>query len=288
MNRINIQRVENLADIDTFIDEVKQPLVFLAGGTDLMVYCRRGDNPAPTWIDISFLKPLTEITDTGDTISIGALATPRQLHESALIQKYVPALAKAAGLIGSPLIRNRATIGGNLGNASPAGDTIPPLFVHRAKVNTHYKSQSKTLEINNLFAGPGQTVLRPGELITSIDVEKEPHIIGSFLKLGQRKSLQIAKVSIAVALILDHDIVKDIRIALGAVGPTVFRAYRTEALLQGKILHAKLLKKAQKEILKECNPIDDIRSTADYRREMVPILLERILQDEILHRFTNF
>jgi CO/xanthine dehydrogenase FAD-binding subunit len=285
MNKVKIIRVTRLEEIDRFLAKDGRPVAYLAGGTDMMVYGRRDESPAPVWLDISPLEELRFIKELDNSITIGALTTIREIAESPLVREFLPCLHQAACMVGSPLIRNRATIGGNFGNASPAGDTIPPLYAHEARIILHPKTPKDSLKVNNFFTGPKTTILQRGELITAFEIPKRSGITGFYAKLGQRNSLRIAKVSMAMSLRVTARGLEDVRIALGAVGPTVYRAFRTEAILEGRLLNADVIREAEQEIREECMPIDDIRSTADYRREMLPVLLERFLVEDLAPRF---
>ncbi|OGC92352.1 MAG: hypothetical protein A2W25_11020 [candidate division Zixibacteria bacterium RBG_16_53_22] len=250
-------------------------LVVVAGGTDILVQLHdRVDRPWPKLLVLDGIKALGKITLHDDFVTIGPNVTFSEIESSPIIGKYAPQLAQAASVAGSVQIRNRATIGGNVANASPAGDLIPPLYVLGATLELLSVRTKRSMPIEKFFVGPGKTVLKSNELITAIRISKVKRI-GFFLRLGTRQALAISKVSVAAALMIKSGIILDVKIALGAVAPTVIRAGVAEELLRGNRLDAKLIDHAAEAASKEARPIDDIRSVAAYRKEMVGILLKR-------------
>ena len=207
---------------------------------------------------------------------IGAGATHTQMMESALLSTHVPALPPACAVIGGPQIRNRGTLGGNLANASPAADTVPPLYAADAVVECVSISARRDVPIAGFFTGPRRSVLAPDELIAGVRVAKRPGVRGAFLRLGQRQAQAISKVSIATAMSFEDGRLDWVRVALGAVAPTVIRAPETEKALMGGGPDA--LRRAREAVMQEVRPIDDLRSTREYRREMAGVLLERAIR----------
>jgi xanthine dehydrogenase FAD-binding subunit len=250
----------------------------LAGGTDLLV--RLKDSLSwPVLIDISGLQELQGISANGNAITIGALTTYTELLSSDILKQHASVLLQAAQLVGSPQIRNRGTIGGNIANGSPAGDTLPPLYVLQASVVTAGSKGSRKIPIEDFFIGPGKTVLLRNEIIVSIHIPIVQNNKQIFLRLGQRKALAISKVSIAVSAKMGTKIIENIRIALGSVGPTVIRANKTEELLKGAALtDANTQAAACEAVETEAVPISDIRSDAEYRRRMCGVLLKSALR----------
>jgi xanthine dehydrogenase FAD-binding subunit len=250
-------------------------VVAVAGGTDVLVELHDViDRPWPRLLVLEGIKALRKITVKGDRVVLGPLVTFAEIQNSALLKRFAPQLVEAASLAGSVLIRNRGTIGGNVAFASPAGDLIPPLFALSAKLELSSVKGKRYVSIEDFFKGPGSTILRSNELITSIAVEKcGGH--GFFLRLAARRALAISKVSVAGDLSIRQKKVKSIKIALGAVAPTVVRAMRTEEYLLGRELTEESISGACYIAKSEARPITDIRSDADYRREMVAVLLRR-------------
>jgi len=249
----------------------------VAGGTDVLVKLHDViDRPWPRLLVLDGVDSLRGIS-AGKVIKLGPLVTFAEIAESSVLRRLAPQLVEAAGLASSPPIRNRATSGGNLANGSPSGDLIPPLYVLGAVLELTSLKGKRRVKVEDFFTGPGATVLRRDELITSISFEKSGGS-GFFNRLAIRRALAVSKVSVAADLALRKNTVARVRIALGAVAPTVIRATRTEELLTGRRLDAGTIAAACELVKSEARPIDDIRSTAEYRREMVGVLLRRGLE----------
>jgi carbon-monoxide dehydrogenase medium subunit len=200
---------------------------------------------------------------------------------SALIRRHAPALAEGAARVGSPQIRQRATIGGNLVNASPAADTVPPLFVLGSEVHLSSAGGDRWLAIEDFFKASGETVLRPDEMVTELrfPLSGEQQVISRYEKFGARNALSIAVTSVAAAAAREPDgRLAWIRIALGSVGPTVLRAADAEKLLAGERPAEELIARAARAAAAACRPIDDVRGSAWYRRQLTAVLLARILR----------
>ena len=254
----------------------KRNICAFAGGTDLMVKLHDSiDRPQPRLLVLDGIESLKNIIFRKNQISIGPLATFDDIEKSHVLQRYAPQLVQAASLAGSAQIRNRATIGGNIANGSPAGDLIPPLYSLNAIVELTSIKGKRQIAIENFFNGPGKTVIKSHELITAIKFKMTPsHAF--FLRLATRQALAISKVSVAARIRSKRNmVVSDACIALGAVAPTVVRAYETEKYLNGKELDERTICGASDLVKIEAHPIDDLRSTAEYRREMVGVLLKR-------------
>ena len=248
----------------------------VAGGTDLLVKAKDGQQSLSALFDLSALPELKGIEDRGDSLWIGAATTHAEMMESFLLVKWALALPQACAVIGGPQIRNRGTLGGNLANASPAADAVPPLFAVGAFVEMVSATSRREVPIDNFFTGYRQTVLSPDELIVGVRIPKRPGLRSGFLRLGQRQAQAISKVSVAVALSFRDGKPDYARVGLGSVAPTVIRAPETEkALLAGG---ADAVKTARAAIREEVKPIDDLRSTREYRREMAGVLLERLVR----------
>jgi carbon-monoxide dehydrogenase small subunit/xanthine dehydrogenase small subunit len=248
----------------------------LAGGTDILVKAKDGQQNRAALLDVTAVPELRGIEERGEELWIGAATTHTELTRSALVARYAPALPGASAVIGGPQIRNRGTLGGNLANASPAADTVPALFAADAVVELVSVSERRDIPIAQFFTGPRRTVLGPDELILGVRVPRRPGVRGAFLRLGQRRAQAISKVSVAVAMTFREGRPEWVRVALGAVAPTVVRAPQAEAALLGGGHQG--LRRAREAVRDEVNPIDDLRSTRDYRREMAGVLLERAVR----------
>ena len=245
----------------------------VAGGTDVLVKAKDGAESRAALFDLTAVPELRGIAERGDHLWIGAGSTHTEMMGSALVARHVPALPAACGVVGGPQIRNRGTLGGNLANASPAADTVPPLYAADALVETVSVSSRRDVPVAEFFTGPRESVLAPDELITAVKVPLRPGVRGAFLRLGQRQAQAISKVSVAVAMTFRDGRPDWVRVALGSVAPTVIRATETEkALLRGG---HEGLRRAKEAVKEEVKPIDDLRSTREYRREMAAVLLER-------------
>lgn len=251
-----------------------------AGGTDLLVKMRLNLVDPPDLICLERVEELKGVADRGNEIFIGAATTHAALLAHPLIQNHFPVLAKALRVLGSPLVRHMGTIGGNLITASPAGDTLPPLYVLGAEVELRTGDSLRRLPIKDFIQGPGKTLLAPGEILTGVRIRKRPEInFHHFEKVGQRKALAIALVSLAAALHISEDgIVREARLAWGSVGPTVVTSREAESALIGNPLSPDVLEKAAAIARLAVSPIDDVRAGADYRRQVAGNLLLRFLE----------
>lgn len=260
---------------DALSQAAKSNVMPVAGGTDLLVKLHDVyEKPWPKLLVLDRVKALHKIAVKNDRIILGPLVTFSDIERSRDLQRYTPQLVQAASAAGSVQIRNRATIGGNIANGSPAGDLIPPLYVLDAKLELSSTKGKRQIPIGEFFKGPGITVLGKNELITAINFTGSAKH-GFFLRLATRKALAISKVSVAANISIKKGKISDIKIALGAVAPTVIRVFETEEYLTGKKLNESLIQSASKIIMQEAKPIDDLRSIAEYRREMVGVLFKR-------------
>jgi xanthine dehydrogenase small subunit len=248
----------------------------VAGGTDILVLAQDGEQDRAALFDISAIPELRGIEERGDHIWIGAASSHTEIMHSPLVAQWLPALHQACAVIGGPQIRNRGTLGGNLANASPAADAVPPLLAVGATLELVSANGRREVAIDKFTTGYRKTVLEADELILGVRVPKRPGLRSVFLRLGQRQAQAISKVSLAVAMTFKDGRPDFVRVALGSVAPTVIRAPDTEKALQSGGYDG--LVRAREAIRKEVKPIDDIRSTADYRREMAAVLLERAVR----------
>ncbi|HET9984473.1 MAG TPA: FAD binding domain-containing protein [Longimicrobiales bacterium] len=240
------------------------PLVPLAGCTDLYVALNFGTLPGRRFLDVWALEELRGIERRGDVLRIGALATHAELRRSALVRRRLPMLAAAAREIGGAQIQNRGTLGGNIANGSPAGDTLPVLAAAEAVVVLRSVDGERRVAFGEFYTGYRRSVLRPDELIVAVEV---PPVDGRqwFRKVGTRAAQAISKVVMAAVRGVAP------RIALGSVAPTVVRLPRTEAALAAGVP----IEEAMDTLSREIHPIDDLRSTADYRRRVSSNLLRQ-------------
>jgi CO/xanthine dehydrogenase FAD-binding subunit len=265
-------------------NEYKESLTVLAGGTDLLINLQEQEEyegSKPDLLNISRIKELNFVKENRENIEVGSLVTHDEIVHNRVIQEYIPSLSKAASIIGSPQIRNQGTIGGNIVNASPAADLLPILYARDAEIEIITKEERNQVPIGEFIKGPGSVNLNPTGIVTKIVVPKLSGYRGDYLSLRQRKAVSISKVSLGVEMLVSTDkVIRDIRIALGAVSPTIVRGIRTEKLLRRRKLDPDLIKEACNLIKTECVPIDDIRSNSNYRSEMIAVLFEKVLENK--------
>ena len=253
---------------------------FIAGGTDMMV--RRKRAVAITVPALISLRNITELggIEVGDQIRIGAAVAIAEVGRHPEVAALLPALATACAALGTPQIRNVATIGGNLGNASPCADTAPPLLCYEASVTIAGPGGSRAVALCDLFRGPGVTVLAPRELITAINIPRPtPTTRAVYMNKG-RVATDLTLASVALLVDGDGNECSKARVAAGAVAPVPLRLREVEAHLSGADLaDPEVVARARALASAEVAPIDDIRATAAYRRHMVGVFVERALAE---------
>jgi len=281
ISTIKVHSPRTLAEAYEVLRERGTRLKVLAGGTDLMVYLNTRTLIPKEVLNIWHLHELRGITDEGEALRIGALTTYTHLIRSSLIAEYCPILIEAAKTIGAIQTQNRGTIGGNIVNASPAGDTLPVLAALDAELEVGSYRGTRRIPFNNFYTGYRQTVLAADELVLAIHLpKKQPDERLFFYKVGTRRAQAISKVVMAVkARVEPPHTVRVIQIGLGSVAPTVIRAKETERLLMGQPLSPELIEQAKETIVQEIQPITDFRSTEHYRRVVTGNLLVRFLRE---------
>ena len=263
-------RPETLSQYFDYVSSVDlSQAAILAGGTDLIPRHERGEILPGYLIDIKALKELQGITDEQDAIEIGSMTTIETLKHDEIIRQYFPALAMATDIFAGVQIRHRATLGGNIVNASPAGDTLPPLYAHNAIARLISTSGERLVPLAEFIQGPGHAGLNPGELLQAIIIPKTNRH-SFFYKLGLRRAMAIAVVNFAIAYTTADHSFTDLMIAVGAAAPrVVYLNSLTEAILSDGLPHHEVLDLIDKDI----DPIDDIRGSAAYRRMVLKNLL---------------
>jgi CO/xanthine dehydrogenase FAD-binding subunit len=265
------------ASIEQAVAALKvQGYMAVAGGTDLIVKIRNGLFPdLKGVVDISAL-PLREITTCGNDLLIGSGCTMSQIIANPMVNKHCAVLVKAASTVGAMQIRNAATLGGNVANASPAGDTIPALLALEARLNLVGPNGRRTVNIETFFTGPGRTIMTAGELIESFALPLR-RTSGCFLKLGERRAHAISKINMAVNFWNDGH--NNFRIRQGSVAPTVLRCQKAEELLEKASLPLSeaIINQAAELAVETARPISDVRSTQSYRKKMAGVLLKRAI-----------
>lgn len=261
----------------------KEQAKIIAGGTDLLIRMKHKEVLPKYIINVrGILGHDYIIHNEKEGLRIGALATIHSIEVSPLLREKFSILAQAASKLGSAQIRKQATIAGNLVNAAPSAETAPPLIVLEAKTKIIGADGERTIPVESFFIGPGQTVLKPDEILVEVQVPNlPPRSGGVYLKHAVRKAMDLAIVGVAVIVTVDGDVLSDVKIALGAVAPTPIRVKRAEEILKGKKISDDLLQKAGQTASDESNPIDDIRSSADYRRKIIKVLVARAIEQAV-------
>lgn len=250
-----------------------------AGGTDLMVLFEAGKLDHKKFVSIWNLPELKGIELSETDVTLGALTTYTEVQRSEVLQREFPMLCRAAAETGGIAIQNRGTLGGNIANASPAGDSPPALLVYDAELELVSREGTRRVAYRDFHTGYKKMLLRPGELIKSIRLPRaRVPLVHYYRKVGTRKAQAISKICFAATAQIDKDQLEEVRIALGSVAPTVVRCLKTEAVLRGKKIDADTIKAAQAALAAEISPIDDIRSTANYRLRVSINLLEDFLK----------
>ncbi len=256
----------------------------LAGGTDLVPKMKRREITPPAYvIDLKGIPDLDYIDyDEEKGLSLGALTTIHAIETSPVIQDKCNILAQAASTMAAPQVRNRATLAGNICNAVPSADSVPPLLVLEAKLKVVSQKGERILPIKDFFTGPNETVLTGGEILAEILIPPVPsNSRGIYLKLSPKRSMDLATVGVAALVIRENRLCSDIRIALGAVAPTPIRAKKAEGILRGQRFSDELIERTAQTAAEESRPIDDHRASAEYRRSMVQTLVRRAITQAI-------
>lgn len=251
---------------------------FLAGGTDAVVRMKDKIWRPQLWINLKDIKDLRYIEEKDDGIHIGPMTTYTDMVKSPLLQEKAPLLVQTAKEVGAIQLQNMGTIGGNIGTASPAGDSIPTLYALDAQIELSSQSKSRLVSVEEFFIGPGRTVQEEDEMITKVIVQKQnENQISTFEKLGPRKAQSISIVNCAIVLEMGEGNKECLggRIAFGSVGPTIVRAKKCEQMLKMGPLDEHKIEDIADAAWKEVMPISDVRASAKYRRKMASSLLQR-------------
>ncbi|ATW24883.1 FAD binding domain-containing protein [Candidatus Formimonas warabiya] len=247
----------------------------LAGGTDLIVKLKTGaDIKVDHIMNIKEVAELNYVRGDKDLILIGACTPLSVIENDGQVKDKLPALAEAIKGMAAIAIRNMGTIGGNLGNSSPAGDTIPPLTVYGARLVLASRDTTREVPVHEFILSPGKNILAPDEMLVEIIIPVPGGETGAAFIKKTRVKADISKINTAVFLDRGGDEVKDCRIALGSVAPTVVRIPKAEALLKGKKITLGVIQEAARVVSEEIKPIDDNRSTAEYRKDISRVIVE--------------
>jgi len=259
----------------------KEPGVWqpFAGGTDLMVLLEAGKLPHKNYLNIWNLKELRGVEVTDQHVALGALTTYTEIQQEKVLQQEFPMLCQAASETGGLAIQNRGTLGGNIVNASPAADSPPALLVYDAELELVSLNQSRWVPYHGFHTGYKEMIIRPDELLTRIRLPRRREKLRHYYrKVGTRKAQAISKVCFAGTAQVRAETIEDLRIALGSVAPVPLRCVKTEDALRGSELSQATIDRARAVMADEIVPIDDIRSTSNYRHKVSLNLLADFLQ----------
>ncbi len=254
----------------------------LCGGTDLVVKMRSGAIDPQVLLDISDTQALRGIEEKDGHVIIGAATTVSEIIADPVVAEKLPLLQTVLRTLGSTQIRNRATLGGNLVNASPAADSAIPLLLYQALVNISGVRGDRQIGIEDFLIAPGKTALKSDEFVRSVSIPVPQVAFKPFFhKVGRRKAMIIAIASLGALVSMKDDKIDEIRLAAGSVAPRPIRLHELEDNLAGKAITADLIEQAKLAAVHAVSPIDDVRASADYRREVIGELVARVLRDAV-------
>jgi len=261
------------------LKQEKSEACLVAGCSNVLPYIKDKKLPAKLLLDISGIEELNYIKESEGEIYIGAGTTISDLINSKIIREECNILYQATQDFADPTVRNSATIGGNLADASPAADVAPPLLVLDAVLEVESMDEKREISLKNFFVGPRKTVLHDDEMITSIKIKDNSiNKNGCFIKLGLRQAMAISLATVALILEVEKDKVADVRIAMGSIAPTPLRLIKVEGFLKNKEINDELIEEAIKKVREEVKPIGDVRASAEYRRYVSGILFKRAFE----------
>lgn len=287
MRDFDLLQPKNLSDALDALAQNNAAIRPLAGGTDMLVDIRAKRAAPDVLVSLQNVSELRGITRENGALKIGAATTIAEFLKRPELTKH-DALRQAAYVFANPMIRNTATIAGNIGSASPAGDMLPPLLAFDAQIELVSQNETRLMPLSEFFLAPRKTARHANELVARIHlpipgdasfvVRPSSSVASAFYKLGLRQADAISIVSVAVWLQRDGEKIRDVRIALGAVAPHPMRAVRAQEILRGEIFNETNLKESARIASEECSPIDDLRASANYRRRMIAVYTRRMLE----------
>jgi carbon-monoxide dehydrogenase medium subunit len=274
-------KASTMTDAFKILNKYKGEVAVYAGGSDLLLGMR-GEGPKPKiLLDIKGLEGLSKLSYKNKTLSIGANVTVSQLMKTKPAVKAFELFQEVGSLFGSPPIRNQATIGGNICRASPSSDMAPCLMVLDALVVVAAKGKQRKIDIKKFFKAPKETVLKMSELVVALEIPAPTSKTGTAFDKLRRTNFDLAIVNAAASVSLKRKKVASVRVALGGVAPTPIRATNAEKLLLNQEPTEELLKKAGQAAAAQTKPISDVRASAEYRRHVSKILVERVLENAL-------
>jgi carbon-monoxide dehydrogenase medium subunit len=280
VSRFEYHQPESMADAVDLAARFAERASFLAGGTDLIVQIQRGRVAPGHVIGLGRVPGLDRVDVDGRRISLGARVTHRAIERTPALAGPPRCLVEGAEVIGGHQVRNVATVGGNLVNASPAADLVPCLLALDGAVTLVGPGGERELPVERFLLGPNRTARHPDELLTRVALSAlPPRAATAFLKAGRRRAMEISVVCVAARLVLDASLERclEARVALGAVAPTAVRAHAAERLLEGQPVGGEAFRRAAEAAQESCRPIDDVRASAAFRQHLVGVLVRRAL-----------
>jgi carbon-monoxide dehydrogenase medium subunit len=278
MSGFGYRRPGSLEELLRIKEGEREKALLLAGGSNLMVYIKEGSVREGTLVDLMNLPELKGVRRSDGALEIGATEVMTDLLSSGELRAALPLLAEVLSGFANPLVRARATIGGNVADASPIADTVPALLCLEASLTAASSQGRREIPLNAFFTAPGRTVLRPEEVILSFRVPLPREGRGAWQKLGLRNGTACSVTSVAVWLQADGARVGEIRIACGGVAPAPIRALQAERAFRGQRLERGAMAELAREVIRDVHPISDLRGSAEYRREVTARLLARAVR----------
>jgi carbon-monoxide dehydrogenase medium subunit len=285
MQNFDYVRVHEIQDAISILSREQGGVNVLAGGTDLLVQLRDGQRTAKLLLDIKSIPEVNQLAfDPSIGLSLGSAVSCLRISRDPLVMKNYPGLVDAVCLIGGIQIQGRASVGGNLCNASPAADSIPALIVHQAVCVIAGPDGEREVAVENFCTAPGENILQPGELLLSLHIPPPPaHFGAAYLRFTPRNEMDIAVVGAGASLELDDDLqtVQSARVALAAVAPRPLLVNAAGEYLAGRQISPEAIQKASELAKEAVNPIQDMRGTVDQRRHLAGVLTKRALQNAV-------
>lgn len=272
----NFKKPENLYDALKYLNSCNPTII--AGGTDLIIDFRNHKRIPTNLMDISSIEELKNIRKVGNIIEIGAGCTHGFIEKNEMIRNYLPMLAKGCSIIGSTLVRNRGTIGGNIVNNSNCADSIPPLLIMDTKIVLQSEGKIRTLNLSDFFMDKGKLDIKENEVLTKILIEPMEGYKWSLEKVGRRKSLAISRITLAIAIKQESSKLEDIRICIGAVLPKHQRLRNVEDAFKGKEISVDLFNDIAEKSAEEVNRLAGIRWSSEYKIPVLKGLIMRTLE----------
>ena len=273
---------ETIPETLALLNEYGRKAKVLAGGTDLISEMKWGEYKPDYVIALSHVSGLDNIGyDEKEGLKLGAMCKIAQIEKSDIIKRNYPLLSQAASVLASMEIRNRATIGGNLCTAAPSADMPPSLLALEAKAVIASKDGERVLPLEEFFAGPKKTILSHDEILVRLEVPSmKPNSAGEYIKFGRRRAMEIAMIGVAALLTVEPEENRCIeaKLALATAAPTPIRAKEAEKVLTGKTVDTDIIEEAAQTASKEASPRTSWRTTEEYRRDLIPVLVRRAIQ----------